>query len=146
MVKQREYNAQLNILEGKISCPIGSTTTASIPSIFVPPPTPLVTSSPTNTQSSGLASTTNAPAITTPPSTLNASVTQNLKVGASGQNVISLQHFLESKGFLTIPTGVTEGYFGNLTKQALTTFQKANGLPATGYCGPMTRSVIENSQ
>ena len=73
-----------------------------------------------------------------------ASVTQNLQLGASGQNVINLQKFLEAKGFLAMPTGTTEGYFGGLTKQALTTFQKANGLPATGYCGPMTRSVISN--
>ena len=70
-------------------------------------------------------------ASSTPPS---FTIGQNLSVGASGSNVISLQQFLDSKGFLTIPAGTSEGYFGNLTKQALIAFQSSVGLPATGYC------------
>jgi peptidoglycan hydrolase-like protein with peptidoglycan-binding domain len=41
-----------------------------------------------------------------------------------------------------MPTGVGEGYFGGLTKRALIAFQQSVGLPDTGYCGPMTRGVI----
>ena len=73
-------------------------------------------------------------------------VNANLQAGSSGSSVINLQKFLESRGFLTLPSGTTEGYFGSLTKQALITYQASVGLPATGYCGPMTRSAISNSQ
>jgi peptidoglycan hydrolase-like protein with peptidoglycan-binding domain len=41
-----------------------------------------------------------------------------------------------------MPVGIVEGYFGNLTKQTLVAYQKSVGLPATGYCGPMTRLAI----
>jgi peptidoglycan hydrolase-like protein with peptidoglycan-binding domain len=74
------------------------------------------------------------------------SITQNLSIGASGQNVIALQTFLIAKGFLTMSPGTSEGYFGNLTKQALVAYQKSVGLPATGYCGSMTRSAISAGQ
>jgi murein L,D-transpeptidase YcbB/YkuD len=72
-------------------------------------------------------------------------VNQNLKTGSSGNDVISLQKFLEAKGILTLPAGTTEGYFGSLTKKALISFQISVGLPATGYFGPMTRAAISGS-
>jgi chitodextrinase len=72
-------------------------------------------------------------------------VNQNLKTGSSGNDVISLQKFLEAKGILTLPAGTTEGYFGSLTKKALISFQISVGLPATGYFGPMTRAAINGS-
>jgi hypothetical protein len=82
------------------------------------------------------------PVVSTPVSSPSVSITTNLSVGASGQNVIALQTFLIAKGFLTMPAGTSEGYFGNLTKQTLVAYQKSVGLPATGYCGPMTRLAI----
>jgi hypothetical protein len=69
-------------------------------------------------------------------------INENLRVGADDEAVVALQQFLESKGDLTIPTGTTLGYFGSFTKQAVVKFQTSAGLPATGYCGPMTRAVI----
>ncbi len=72
-------------------------------------------------------------------------LTQNLTIGNFGDNVVALQEFLEAKGFLTLPSGTSNGYFGNLTKQALIAYQSSVGLPDTGYCGPMTRTLI-NSQ
>jgi hypothetical protein len=38
--------------------------------------------------------------------------------------------------------GEESDYFGLKTFQALVRFQKAEGLPATGWLGPMTRAVI----
>lgn len=73
-------------------------------------------------------------------------INQNLSVGASGSSVALLQQFLETKGLLTLPAGTTDGYFGNLTKQALIAFQKSAGLPATGFCGSMTRAAISAGQ
>ena len=90
------------------------------------------------------ASTTGTTTVASQP-TSYANVTQNLQVGASGQNVVNLQNFLIAKGFLTMPAGASTGYFGNLTKQALITFQASIGLPATGYCGLLTRTAISGS-
>ena len=80
------------------------------------------------------------------PVTQSATINSNLKIGNSGSDVITLQRFLESKSFLTLPAGISEGYFGNVTKQALIAFQTSAGLPATGYCGAMTRAAIAGSQ
>jgi hypothetical protein len=66
-------------------------------------------------------------------------------VSASGQ-VSILQNFLISKGLLTMPVGVSTGFFGNLTKTALGSFQASvNISPAAGYFGPITRAYL-NSQ
>ena len=70
------------------------------------------------------------------------SITQNLQIGDSGTEVVALQTFLKSIGYLSMPLSTTEGYFGSLTKEALATFQLATGLPNTGYCGALTRAMI----
>jgi Putative peptidoglycan binding domain len=82
----------------------------------------------------------------TPSSSELFSINSNIKFGQSGANVATLQNFLESKGFLTLPAGIAEGYFGNLTKQALIAFQQSAGLPNTGFCGAMTRAIINSAQ
>jgi len=66
----------------------------------------------------------------------------NLSVGSTGNDVVALQSFLVSKGFLTMPAGVAEGYFGSLTKAAAVAYQASVGLPSTGFVGPMTRNVL----
>jgi len=61
-----------------------------------------------------------------------------LSVGSTGSEVVALQSWLVSEGFLTIPAGVSEGYFGSLTKAAVIAYQASVGLPNTGYVGPLT--------
>ena len=61
-----------------------------------------------------------------------------LSVGSSGSEVSALQSWLTSQGFLTIPAGVSMGYFGSLTKAAVVAYQTSVGLPSTGYVGPLT--------
>ncbi len=69
--------------------------------------------------------------------------TQDLTVGSTGAEVSALQSFLVSKGFLTMPAGVAYGYFGSLTKSALSAYQASVGItPAVGYFGPITRAQI----
>jgi len=70
----------------------------------------------------------------------------NLGLGSSGNGVIILQRFLQIKNFLKLPAGTKEGYFGLLTKKALADFQKSAGLPATGYCGHLTKAAINSSR
>lgn len=71
-------------------------------------------------------------------------LTVNFGLGAYSNDVVILQKFLASKGFLKIPTGMKTGYFGTQTQKALADFQRSAGLPATGYCGPLTRAAINN--
>ena len=72
----------------------------------------------------------------------NLSINNNLKMGSMGDDVMSLQTFLESKGHLTMPQGLAKGYFGKLTQRALIRYQSSVGLPATGYYGAMTRAKM----
>ncbi len=65
--------------------------------------------------------------------------TKDLKVGSRGEEVTALQLFLIARGLLF---GDATGYFGILTKTAVTTFQSENGLPAVGNVGPMTRAIL----
>jgi peptidoglycan hydrolase-like protein with peptidoglycan-binding domain len=54
--------------------------------------------------------------------------------GSSGENVISIQYMLRSRGYqLNV-----DGRFGQLTAQAVIDFQGKNGLRADGAVGPLT--------
>ncbi len=70
------------------------------------------------------------------------SINTNLMMTSRGESVVTLQTFLESQGYLTMPEGVSKGYFGGLTKRALIEYQASVGLPATGYFGAMTRAKL----
>jgi peptidoglycan hydrolase-like protein with peptidoglycan-binding domain len=67
----------------------------------------------------------------------------DLKRGSEGEEVVKLQTFLESKGFLVMPQGVAKGFFGDRTVAALAAYQaKAGIVPPAGYFGPVTRAKI----
>lgn len=68
----------------------------------------------------------------------------NLNVGSAQKSeVVELQNFLISQGHLG--ASYNTGVYGSLTKQAVISFQKANSIsPASGYFGPMTRTVANN--
>lgn len=73
----------------------------------------------------------------------NAAFTRDLTLGSTGADVIELQTWLEAEGFLTIPAGVSKGYFGGLTQAALAKYQASVAItPAAGYFGPITRAKI----
>ncbi len=72
----------------------------------------------------------------------------NFKAGDTRIDVKELQKFLNSNNFLISKSGAgspgkeTE-YFGALTKQALASFQKSQGITsARGFFGPVTRAII----
>ena len=58
-----------------------------------------------------------------------------------GSDVSLLQTFL-AKDITIYPQGIVSGYFGFLTKAAVSNFQSRNGLPAVGRVGPQTLPVI----
>lgn len=68
-----------------------------------------------------------------------ASVSSDLRYGAHGSDVVALQRFLIAEGYLQ---GQATGNFYSQTLAAVKTFQKARGLPATGFVGPQTRAAI----
>lgn len=75
----------------------------------------------------------------------SAAITSDLTVGSTGAQVVALQNSLVSGGYLTMPAGVSMGYFGSLTKSAVAKWQAAMGLPATGYFGPLSRAKFTGS-
>ena len=73
------------------------------------------------------------------------STERNLAVGSTGTEVIELQGLLSELGYLDVPIGVPYGYFGQMTKSALTQYQTSVGVMSTGYFGPLTRTAMRNS-
>jgi peptidoglycan LD-endopeptidase LytH len=70
-------------------------------------------------------------------------------LGAQGQQVSTLQKFLINKNVgpnarLLKDAGAT-GYFGNVTKSALSEYQTSVGISATGYYGPLTDAHIKGT-
>ena len=81
---------------------------------------------------------------------LTSTFDQNIGAGQETEDVRALQQFLNTEGFLVSATGAGSpgqetAYFGTKTAQALTAYQEANNLPATGFLGPLTRAHIEGS-
>ncbi len=87
---------------------------------------------------------TQPPATGTPPSRTGLPVPQvDLQRGARGEAVRQLQTALVRLGYMSqadMNTG--PGIFGPRTEAALKAFQSANGVPATGYYGPLTRTAL----
>lgn len=66
-----------------------------------------------------------------------AAISQQLDLGASGDDVTQLQTFL-AEDSTVYPEGLITGYYGALTAAAVSRFQTKNGLPAVDRVGPMT--------
>lgn len=66
---------------------------------------------------------------------------QNLRRGASGNDVKRLQEFLKETPEI-YPAGLVTGRFGPLTEAAVKRFQAKNGILETGVVGPLTRSKL----
>jgi uncharacterized repeat protein (TIGR02543 family) len=84
----------------------------------------------------------------TTPIQLGCEFRRDLFVGMSGQDVKSLQKYLNNHGFLLANSGLgapgnETNYFGKLTQIALSKFQKAHNIfPPIGYFGTRTRGVV----
>jgi len=89
------------------------------------------------------------PVTTVPAPTLHlqtSAIPRGLRQGSVGSDVTNLQTFLEEKGLLTMPRGVAKGTFGSLTRIALMTYQRSQGLDQTGAVGPLTEAAITAGQ
>lgn len=70
-----------------------------------------------------------------------------LRLGSSGQDVITLQYLLNLAAEFNsaIPAPVQNGYFGRETQQAVAAFQSAAGLNPDGVVGPLTWQALYNT-
>jgi peptidoglycan hydrolase-like protein with peptidoglycan-binding domain len=68
---------------------------------------------------------------------------RDLSFGFTGDDVVSLQTFLESKNYLVLPTGTVKGFFGGYTRDALMEYQTSVNISPTGKFGPLTRATIQ---
>lgn len=80
-------------------------------------------------------------AISVPFLTHAATLERELQLGMSGSDVTALQTFL-AKDRTIYPQGLITGYFGSLTKSAVSNFQARNGISNVGRVGPQTLPVI----
>jgi peptidoglycan hydrolase-like protein with peptidoglycan-binding domain len=72
---------------------------------------------------------------------------RNRQLNEKGDDIRSLQKFLNSSGFIIAKSGPGSignetSIFGVHTYRALVHFQAGHGLQATGYLGPLTRGLI----
>lgn len=124
----------------------------------------IVGSSPTapgyvNTNPTGTTSVVFTPAPIKPPTSASSatvprsltpsspSFPKNRQLWDAGPDILMLQQFLNTHGYVLTPTGNGSpgnetDIFGPLTYRALIKFQKATNLPATGYLGPLTRAAL----
>ena len=73
----------------------------------------------------------------------NILVGENMTVGSTGPGVTVLQGILSEDGYLSIPTGISMGYYGALTQAAVARYQAAqNVAPTAGYFGPLTKVAM----
>ena len=73
--------------------------------------------------------------------------TKDLYLGMTDPDVKELQKYLNVNGYPIASSGpgspgTETDYYGALTKAAVTRLQASNGMPPTGYCGPLTRAFI----
>jgi hypothetical protein len=75
-------------------------------------------------------------------------LSRNLQLGSTGEDVRTLQKFLNSHGSMIATQGAGSpgnetAYFGQATKNALVIYQRSQNIsPASGYFGPITRAVV----
>ena len=103
-------------------------------------PTTTATTAPTTTE----APTTTAPTTTVPPTTTTTAQPDpgadgTLELNDTGESVSRLQQRLSDLGYWL---GEGDGSYGQLTRQAVMAFQKAEGLSRDGVAGPQTQQRL----
>lgn len=95
-------------------------------------------------RATGLAAVLSATLFVAPLFASAATLTRQLEIGMRGSDVSTLQTFLAADNTI-YPQGLVTGYFGSLTKSAVSNFQARNNIATVGRVGPITLAAI-NSQ
>ena len=109
------------------------------------PAAPAITAQTASTPSTISPATPERPRTSTVSTPFSFTFTRSLSKGMKGKDVAALQDFLVGRGYLILPPGVAEGYFGALTTRAIISFQKDKGIDPVAIFGPKTRVAFENS-
>ncbi len=131
-----------------VARPAESTTTAVPPTTVSPTTEPSTTPAPTTVPPTTVpiarrstavppATTTTTPVVPVPLSTTANPAT--LRPGDAGDEVLALQRRLQALGYWL---GTADGNYGSLTEQAVTAFQKVEGLQPEGIAGPDTAGAL----
>ncbi|MEI6304550.1 MAG: peptidoglycan-binding domain-containing protein [Candidatus Taylorbacteria bacterium] len=67
-------------------------------------------------------------------------LTSDLRFSTTNSDVTTLQNYLNVTGYMTVEA---TGYFGNVTLNAVKSYQTAHSLDSTGFVGPLTRAAIQ---
>ncbi len=132
---------------GELSGTGGDTETSDGPPTSTAPPT--TTDAPTTTSTAPPTTTTAPPTTTTVPPTTTTTAPPDpaadgtLEVGERGPAVLALQQHLVRLGYWL---GSADGTYGQLTRQAVMAFQKAEGLGRDGVAGPVTQGRLAGAQ
>ncbi|TWF81271.1 L,D-transpeptidase-like protein [Pseudonocardia hierapolitana] len=110
---------------------------AASPTTLPPAATPLTSAPPTSAAPTTAPSASTPPTSSTPPAPDAADAV--LRLEASGPAVEELQQRLSTLGYWL---GEIDGHYGQLTRQAVMAFQKAEGLDRDGVAGPDTRGKL----
>jgi peptidoglycan hydrolase-like protein with peptidoglycan-binding domain len=117
------------------------TTTSEAPTTIAPPTTTTVPS--TTTTTAPPTTTTTAPPTTTTTAPPDPAADGTLELGERGPAVLALQKRLVGLGYWL---GSADGTYGQLTRQAVMAFQKAEGLGRDGVAGPVTQGRLAGAQ
>jgi hypothetical protein len=79
----------------------------------------------------------------TVPQKSEAALTSNMGIGSTGGDVTELQQFLATN-WAIYPEAIVSGYFGGLTRSAVTQYQAAFDIDQVGVVGPTTRASINS--
>jgi peptidoglycan hydrolase-like protein with peptidoglycan-binding domain len=113
------------------TAPTTAPTTATAPTTD-PSATPPTTASPPTTATPG----------PTAPDAVADPASTSLKQGDEGPGVGALQQRLADLGFWI---GAADGNYGQLTRQAVMAFQKAEGITRDGVAGPQTQQYLQSA-
>lgn len=110
-------------------------------------PQPTTVSTTTTTVFPATQSSQSTPSAPSASSATPLTLTKNHSLWDTGADIKTLQQWLNSNGFTIATTGAGSlgnetSTFGTLTYKALIKFQTNQGLPQTGYLGPLTRTAI----
>jgi peptidoglycan hydrolase-like protein with peptidoglycan-binding domain len=120
----------------------GDTETSDRQPATTEPPTPTTTDAPTTTTpppTTAPPTTTTVPPSTTTTAPPDPAADGTLELGEGGPAVLALQQRLVDLGYWI---GSADGNYGQLTRQAVMAFQKAEGLGRDGVAGPITQGRL----
>jgi len=73
----------------------------------------------------------------------NITVSRDMTIGSTGEEVVMLQGLMSEMGYLNVPTGIPFGYYGQLTQNAVAKYQANMSVaPAVGYYGNLTKIAL----